>query len=66
MRPELLCKVYLSWLVPAGKHAVRNDPSFPSQRAASPGHPRPPDDTATATDPLQARLVINLAESCLL
>lgn len=55
--PKPLCKVSLSWLVPAGKHAVRNDPGFPPQRPAAPGHPRPPDDTATATNPLQARLV---------
>lgn len=61
---ELLCKVHLSWLVPAGKHAVRDDSGLPSQHPASPGHPWPPDDYATATNPLQARLVINIVIVC--
>lgn len=59
---ELVCKVHLSCLVPAGEHALRDDPGFPSQHPAPPGHLWPPDDSAAAADPVQARLVTKLAE----
>ena len=61
-RQELVCKVHLSCLVPAGEHALRDDPGFPSQHPAPPGRLRPPDDFAAAADPVQARSVLKLAE----
>lgn len=60
MRQEL--KVYLSCVVLAGEHALRDDPGFPPQHPAPPGHLWTPDDIATAANPLQARSVIKPAE----
>ena len=57
-KPELFCKVCLSCPVPAGEHALRDDPGFPHQHPVPPGHLWPPDDPAIATNPLQARSVI--------
>ena len=35
---ELLCKLDLFCLVPAGEHALRDDPGFPPQHPAPLGH----------------------------
>lgn len=50
-------KYFLCCVVLAGEHALRDDPGLPPQRPDPSGDLWTPDDTATAADPLQARLV---------
>lgn len=58
---ELLRKLHLSCIVPAGEHALRDDPGFPPQHPVPPSYLWPADDLTLATNPLQAMWVNELA-----